>query len=76
MHSKERSERCARITADVAQKTVQIMNAKIDGTFVFAGYSESVEYCGQCHGKGMESDIAKGKMDCLACHGDKFNDHP
>lgn len=76
MHSKERSERCARLTADVAYKAVQILNAKIDGKFTFAGYSESVQYCGTCHGKDKESDIAKGKMDCMPCHDDKFKDHP
>lgn len=76
MHSRERSERCARLTADVALKTVEIMNAKIDDKFTFAGHSESVKYCGTCHGKDKESDIAKGKMDCMPCHDDKFKDHP
>lgn len=32
--SKERSERCARLTADVAHKAIEILNAKIAGTFV------------------------------------------
>lgn len=32
--SKERSERCARLTADVARKAIEILNAKIDGSFV------------------------------------------
>lgn len=32
--SKECSERCARLTADVARKAIEILNAKIDGTFV------------------------------------------
>ncbi|MEZ6853637.1 C-GCAxxG-C-C family protein [Halodesulfovibrio aestuarii] len=32
--SKESSERCARLTADVARKAIEILNAKIDGTFV------------------------------------------
>ncbi|MEA3441140.1 MAG: C-GCAxxG-C-C family protein [Chloroflexota bacterium] len=76
IHSKERSERCARLTADVAIKAVEILNAKIDQTFTFAGHSESVDYCGECHGKGKESDIAKGKMDCETCHNDKLEDHP
>ena len=76
MHSKERSERCARLTAEVAFKTVEILNAKIDNKFAFSGYSESVKYCGTCHGRGKESDIAKGKMDCQPCHSDKFKDHP
>lgn len=32
--SKECSERCARLTADVARKAIEILNAKIAGTFV------------------------------------------
>lgn len=32
--SKECSERCARLTADVARKAIEILNAKIEGTFV------------------------------------------
>ena len=33
VNSKERSERCARLTADVAHKAIEILNAKIAGTF-------------------------------------------
>lgn len=75
MSSKERSERCARVTGDVAKKAVEILNAKIDGQFRFAGYSESVKYCGECHGKGKVSDISKSKMECAECHDDKFENH-
>jgi len=81
--SKERSERCARITADVAKKAVEIMNAKQTGAFVVEHKTpESVEYCGSCHGAGKESPIVKGKMDCAPCHSgsehtqDKYNNHP
>lgn len=84
---KERSERCARITADIAGKTVEIMNAKINGTFK-GGFarSESSKYCTEaCHGDNPEkvsSPILKGKMDCAPCHGgsehvqNKWKDHP
>ena len=81
--SKQRSERCARITADVAVKAIEIMNKKIDGNFsALYGKQESVEYCGTCHADGMESPIMKGQMDCTPCHSgsfateDKFKDHP
>ncbi|MHC1713852.1 MAG: C-GCAxxG-C-C family protein [Solidesulfovibrio sp.] len=80
--SKERSERCSRITADVAAKGIAILNAKIDGTFKPTGKSESVAYCGECHDKGKQADNAKGLMDCKPCHGgsehvqDKFKNHP
>lgn len=80
--SKTRNERCARVTADVAQKGIAILNAKIDGAFAPAGKSESVAYCGECHGRGKTADDTKGLMDCKPCHGgsehvqDKFQNHP
>lgn len=72
--SKERSERCARLTADVAKKTVEIMNAKINGTFKSTmAMSDVRKGCTQpdCHGGTKDkfgSPILKGKMDCTPCH--------
>ncbi len=83
--SKQRSDRCGRITADVTVKAIEIMNAKIDNPQEFAGLygkQDSLEYCGTCHADGMESPVLKTKMDCTPCHSgsehtlDKFNDHP
>lgn len=81
--TKTRSERCGRLTADVTMKAIEIMNAKIDGSFApLYGTQEANKYCGECHGNGKESPIVKGKQDCTPCHsgsyatGDKFNDHP
>ncbi|WP_457569277.1 C-GCAxxG-C-C family protein [Desulfurobacterium sp.] len=50
--SKARSERCARLTADVAKKTVELLNAYHKGTF------KPVSAPG----------IYKTKMDCMTCH--------
>jgi len=82
-NSKVRSERCGRLTADVAMKAIEIMNAKIDGTFKGAfAKQDSVAYCGDCHGKGKESPLLKGKQDCTPCHSgtdhtqNKFKNHP
>ncbi len=81
--SKERGERCARITADVAMKAIEIMNAKQKGTFAAAAKEpDSVAYCGDCHNPGKQSPMLKGKMDCTPCHSgsphtaDKFKNHP
>jgi len=84
--SKERSERCGRITADVCRKAIEIMNAKIKqgqdykGTFAV---QPAVTGCGECHmTKGNDANWAKGVMDCTPCHNggaaltDKFNNHP
>jgi len=84
--SKERSERCARITADVAVKVTELMAAKIGGTFknVLAP-SDTAKHCFTCHGddpKQFSSPNLKGKMDCRPCHtgsqavADKMKNHP
>lgn len=82
----ERSERCARLSADVAKKTVEMLNAKIEGTFKpTEAWSETYETCTACHGGQAEkfsSPILKGKMDCTPCHTgsehvqNKLIDHP
>jgi hypothetical protein len=78
--SKQRSERCARLTSEVASKTWEIIEAKMQGkTVAWFDKAESRKYCGECHDPGKESPIAKGKQDCTSCHSgteaaqDKFN---
>lgn len=81
-HDKRRGERCARITADVAIKAIEIMNAKIDGSFAPKLKSTAEAACLDCHGKDKVSPILKGRMDCTPCHGgsehvqNKFKNHP
>lgn len=68
---KERSERCARLTADVAAKTVELLNEWHSKTFAPAYASfQSVEECMTCHGKGRSLENARGKQDCVQCHDD------
>lgn len=84
--SKKRNERCGRLTADVAGKAAEILNAKIDQGKNFKSAfakQDAVETCGACHQtKGNEANWAKGVMDCTPCHNgsealaDKFKDHP
>lgn len=86
--SPERSERCGRITADVARRTAEIINAKIDGTFkVTLTKSETQQSCIKegCHGGKKEkwaNPYLKGQMDCTPCHSgskatqDKTRNHP
>lgn len=81
--SKTRSERCARITADVARKAIEIMNAKIGGRFApVYGKPESLTYCGECHDKEKEAPFLKGRQECTPCHSgtehtqNKFTGHP
>lgn len=84
--SKERNERCGRMTADVCRKAVEILNAKIDQGANYKGQfavQEAVENCGDCHrNKDSETNWAKGVMDCTPCHNgsnalqNKFENHP
>jgi len=68
VHDPERHECCARLAADVAKKTVELLNSFSAGTFT-PEYepAPSVASCLSCHGEtGL--DNANGKMDCLLCH--------
>ncbi len=67
--SPQRSERCGRLSADVAAKVVEILNAYHAGKFVPGKYADnSVEDCMTCHGKGSSLENTRGKMDCVQCH--------
>lgn len=84
--SKQRSERCGRITADAALKAAEIFNAKIEKGKDFKSsfpMQKSVSSCGECHmTKDNEANWAKGVMDCTPCHSgtaatqNKFVNHP
>lgn len=70
--SKERSERCGRLTGDVAAKAVELLNANFHGTFapVFK-LSEETQGCTACHSKGENyqmGQFTQGKMECTSCH--------
>lgn len=64
----ERKERCARITGDVAAKTVQLLNQFFAGTFV-PSYVDpaNVAACLSCHGSAAMNNVMT-KMDCQPCH--------
>ncbi len=75
--SKERSERCARITASVARHAVLLMNAALEGKleekypFVL---DSTTQTCRSCHHKGKNfkrGEFARGYMECMKCHGEK-----
>jgi len=69
----ERKERCARVTGDVAAKTVEILNAFFAGTFTSTYVDPaSVTACLSCHGSAVFNNVMT-KMDCTPCHGDPHN---
>ncbi len=64
---KERKERCNRLTADTARKTVELLNRNLLPSLAFLGLTAETTSCLSCHGKQDLNDT-KGKMDCKACH--------
>jgi len=70
----ERKERCARIAADCAVKTAEILNEYFAGTFsaTFAD-PEAVATCLGCHGSAMMFNVMT-HMTCTPCHVDAHVD--
>jgi len=75
--SKPRKERCRRLTADTAQKTVEILNGYHNDRFAPAyGLSQEVQKCKSCHTKGSEKSNSRGTMSCGSCHFSLADNHP
>ncbi len=74
--SAERAERCGRLTADVAKKLVEILNAVKEGSYT-PQYSldEVTMKCRGCHCKGSTLEDTRGKMACFLCHTDSGAKH-
>jgi hypothetical protein len=71
MNSKELMERCSRLTADIAMRTAEDLNAWLVGKFQpRAGLMPETSYCLECHSRGGKGPLQLGKMDCLGCHED------
>ncbi|MBN1768963.1 MAG: C_GCAxxG_C_C family protein [Prolixibacteraceae bacterium] len=73
IESKERKERCRRLTADVAAKVVESLNALFDNTYMANTHNnQNVESCMACHGNEGKLKNTAGKMDCNSCHDESF----
>jgi hypothetical protein len=69
----ERKERCARVTGDVAAKTVEFLNQHYAGNFVPTYVDPAtLAACMACHGPAVLNNVMT-KMDCQPCHGDPHN---
>jgi hypothetical protein len=67
--SKERKERCRRLTADVAAQTVTVLNNYHDSTFLTNAHdNKRVRTCMTCHGNESKLSNTSGKMECTSCH--------
>lgn len=75
--SKERTERCGWLTASVAKRTVELLNASLDETFkVTHELSGRAQACVDCHGKGSRLENTRGMMECGGCHFRGELEHP
>jgi len=75
--SKVQKERCKRLSADTAKKTVEVLNNYCQATFVPAyGLSQKTKQCRSCHTKGSEKSNSRGKMSCNSCHFSLASKHP
>ena len=73
--SEFRSDRCKRLTADIAAKAVEILNRYAESEDAkFKSPSTANARCVQCHGKKGTAANVSAKMNCIPCHGEK-EDH-
>ncbi len=68
-----RAERCKRLAADTAGKTVEILNSWSEGKFkaVFEPNRKKRE-CLHCHGPERDTKSSFGRMSCNNCHSQKI----
>lgn len=75
-YSKERKERCTRLSADTAAKTVELLNASFAGTVAKqSNLGAKTSDCLSCHGKGgVQADVMA--KSCTGCHFPANHQHP
>lgn len=67
--SKERKEKCRRLTADVAQKVATALNAIHENNYIANVHSdEAASSCLVCHGTEGKLKNTSTKMSCTSCH--------
>jgi Putative redox-active protein (C_GCAxxG_C_C) len=78
VNSKQKKERCAKVTGEVVYIVVDYLNQYFEGTWKPSPWTpkEEIAHCWKCHGSddmwhnkaGMNDQ--QGHMDCLLCHTD------
>jgi hypothetical protein len=72
--SPEVKERCRRLTAEVAAKTVALLNAHLLEPSQFTNLNAEVKSCLKCHEKDLHDTLSK--MNCNSCHQQLSKKHP
>ena len=69
IQSKQRKERCRRLTSDVAAQVTDILNSYSNNEYVTVGHDdESVRECMTCHDNEGKMANTGGRMGCTSCH--------
>ncbi len=67
--SKQRKERCRRLTGNMAGKLATVMNQLNEGSYTTVNHDdETARGCLTCHGSQGKFDNTGGKMTCTSCH--------
>lgn len=68
-NSKERKERCSRLTGDVARKLTVVLNELSANTYVTGEICNTeANTCVSCHGSEGKVNNTAAKMNCTSCH--------
>ncbi|WP_372947864.1 C-GCAxxG-C-C family protein [Mariniphaga sp.] len=71
--SKERKERCRRLTGDVAQKVTASLNDIYTNAYITNTHTnEATNSCVACHGNDGKVKNTSVKMSCTSCHSESF----
>ncbi|MFY3742870.1 C-GCAxxG-C-C family (seleno)protein [Anaeromyxobacter sp. Red801] len=76
--SADKLARCSRLTADVAGKVAEMLNAYLStGTYAGpAAIDDTSAGCLGCHGPATTFEPVASGMSCTSCHSDKTTGHP
>jgi hypothetical protein len=74
----DKKARCARVTADVAGKVAEMLNAYLAGTgsYPVAPIDSQSGSCLTCHSGASPTEPVASGMSCTSCHDDKATNHP
>lgn len=74
----DKKARCARLTADVAGKVAEMLNAYLAGTGAWTAPARDAQSatCVTCHPATSTSQPVASGMRCDSCHTDKTSNHP
>ncbi len=76
-NGKDKSARCARLTADVAGKTVQLLNDYLANVALAPTARDAASAsCVVCHPATSVTRPVNSGMGCVSCHADKVSAHP